>query len=97
MAAWIAFNALCYALFAQNANRRRADLSDDRGLAGLVGTVRARGSLELRRDGRVRIRIEEPGVIQIDIRDRYTEDVVFADFARTYAAPFVTWLEELRC
>ncbi|MGH8693475.1 MAG: hypothetical protein ACREVM_04505, partial [Burkholderiales bacterium] len=39
--------------------------------------------------------IKKPGPIQIDIRERYTEDLVFAEFAREYQAPFSSWLDEL--
>lgn len=94
MAAWIAFNAFCYALFADQASRRRPDLSEDRGLNGLTGRVPVEGSLELRSDGRVRLRIERPGRIQIEIRERYTEDVVFIEFARRFGSSFVGWLKE---
>jgi hypothetical protein len=54
MAAWIAFNAFCYPLFAEKTSRRRPDLADDRGLVGLTGRVPAQGSLELRAEGRAR-------------------------------------------
>src|SRR5713101_313751 len=81
MAAWLAFNAFCYACFASLASRQRPDLTDARGLSGLTGKVNASGTLELRTDGRVRLQIEEPGRIRIDIRDRYTEDIVFDQFA----------------
>jgi hypothetical protein len=94
MAAWIAFNAFCYASFAEKATRRRPDLSDDRGLDGLVGRVPAEGSLEQRADGRVRLRINRPGRIEIDIRERYTEDIIFAEFARKYKSSFIEWLQE---
>jgi hypothetical protein len=81
MAAWLAFNAFCYARFAAIASRKRPDLGEDRGLEGLEGQVPAEGTLELRPDGRVRLLIKKPGRIQIDIRDRYTENVVFEQFA----------------
>ena len=94
MAAWLAFNAFCYARFAAIASRRRPDLGEDRGLVGLEGQVPAEGTLELRPDGRVRLLIKKPGRIQIDIRDRYTEDVVFTQFALQYQSSFRSWLEE---
>ncbi|BDD89194.1 hypothetical protein [Desulfofustis limnaeus] len=94
MSAWIAFNAFCYARFADKASRRRPDLSEDKGLSGISGQVPAKGTLELRSDGRVRLRIEKPGRIQIDIRERYTEDIVFAEFSREYSQFFTTWLLE---
>ncbi|MGH8693474.1 MAG: hypothetical protein ACREVM_04500 [Burkholderiales bacterium] len=53
MAAWLAFNAFCYARFSVIASRRRPDLGEDRGLAGLAGQVPAVGTLELR-SGRAR-------------------------------------------
>jgi hypothetical protein len=52
MFAWVAFNALCYVLFANVASRRRPDLSGDRGLNGLAGEVRAEGRIQVRADGR---------------------------------------------
>jgi len=56
--------------------------------------VPAEGTLELRPDGRVRLLIKKPGRIQIDIRDRYTEDIVFTQFALQYQSSFRSWLEE---
>ena len=94
MAAWLAFNAFCYAGFSHKATRRRPDLAEDRGLEGLEGKVPAEGVLEMRDDGRVRLSINKPGRIRIDIRDRYTEDIVFTEFARRYKSAFQSWIEE---
>ena len=66
MAAWLAFNAYCYRRFCRLASRQRPDLGDDRGLAGLTGRVEVSGTLELRSD-RIRLQIEKPGRIRIDI------------------------------
>lgn len=94
MAVWIAFNALCYALFALKASHRRPDLSEDRGLTGLDQRVSAEGWLEPRGGGRVRLRIEKPGKIQLDIQDRYSEDIIFSEFARVFSPLFTAWLKE---
>lgn len=92
MSTWIAFNALCYALFADEASRRRPDLIDDRGLNEITGEVRAEGRIEVRVDGRVSIRLEIPGRIRIDIRERYTEDRIFSAFASKFQPDYERWL-----
>lgn len=93
MSAWIAFNALCYGLFAQKASRRRPDLSDDKGLEGLTGEVCAEGTIVVRVDGRVRLQLDRPGRIRIDISDRYTEERVFSEFAAAFQSRYLQWLE----
>jgi len=95
MSTWIAFNALCYALFADKAFRRRPDLTDDRGLNGISsGNVcAAEGRIEVRVDGRISIRIDKPGRIQIDIRERYTEDRIFSEFASKFQSDYERWIE----
>jgi hypothetical protein len=93
MSVWIAFNALCYGLFADEASRRRPDLTDDRGLNGLVGEVNAVGRIKVRVDGRVSIRLDVPGRIRIDIRERYTEYLVFSAFASNYQSEYTRWLK----
>jgi hypothetical protein len=93
MFAWVAFNALCYALFGNAASRRRPDLVDDRGLEGLAGEVRAEGRIEVHIDGRVSIRLDRPDRIRIDIRERYTEDLIFSAFASKFQPEYIRWLE----
>jgi hypothetical protein len=94
MSTWIAFNALCYALFASEASQRRAELADSRGLNGLAGEVRAEGQIEVRVDGRVSIRLETPGRIRIDIREKYTENFIFSAFSSKFQQDYTSWLQE---
>jgi hypothetical protein len=93
MSTWIAFNALCHSLFAGEASRRRPDLTDGRGLNGIMGKVRAEGLIEVRADGRVSIRLDTPGRIGINIRERYTEELIFSAFARKFQSDYARWLE----
>lgn len=95
IAGWIAFNAVCYAFFAPKASRRRPDLSDERGLAELTSLVQVEATLEPRGEERVRLRIEKPGPIQIDIRERYSEDLIYREFAKAYAKAFAgAWVKQ---
>ena len=95
MAAWIAFNALCYARFAKRASKNRPDLRKSGGLQELENPVPIAGTLEPREGQGVRLKIEKPGEIWIDIRERYTEDLVFREFAKSYAPAFKdTWANE---
>lgn len=92
IALWIAFNAACYGRYARVANRKRADLRQDRGLARVTSTpTRAEGVI-VHETGRVRIELENPGRIVITVAERYTEDIIFSQFAKEFRASYQTWL-----
>jgi len=92
MSAWIAFNAYCYALYAPDALRDRADLRKHdlpaRGKLPLAVT----GTLSARADG-VDLVIE-PVNLRIVIRERYTEDLIFMEFAKQHATLYAQRLRE---
>jgi hypothetical protein len=94
MAAWLAFNALCYAYFGKRAMKQRPDLSKKKGLSEIAGRVSTNCTIESKPDGRVTLEVFDPGPIRIDIRDRYTEDLVFSEFSRRYREDFVQWLRD---
>ena len=91
---WIAFNAMCYALYASEANRRRADLKNDKGLASIGETqVETHGSMRAE-GGKIRIELLAPGRITLDLVEKYTEDLIFSAFAKDYASKYEEWLQD---
>ena len=94
IALWISFNAFCYARYAKNANRRRADLRNGTGLNVLTSEpARAEGTAILE-DQRFRLEIETPGRISILISERYTEDIIFSQFASHYQSCYDELLKQ---
>jgi len=84
MALWISFNAYCYALYAKKAQKRRADLRVDKGLRLITSEPsRAECTISLESE-RFKIEIEQPGRISIMVSEKYTEDVVFSEFAKQF-------------
>ena len=93
IALWIAFNAFCYAKYASEAVRRRADIRKARPLDDLRETVPAVGVLQPRPD-RIRLELNEPDSIRIDFVERYTEDFVFERFSAEYDGAYGDWLRD---
>lgn len=94
IALWISFNAYCYALYAGKAQKRRADLKKDKGLDRLTTeTATARATL-LQESGRFKIEIDEPDKILIVVSERYTEDIIFSEFAKDFKARYENLIRE---
>jgi hypothetical protein len=91
---WIAFNAACYARYSEKAQRNRADLRNEKGLADVAeGLIAASG--ELLKDGsKFKIDLKSPGRIVIQISERYIEEVIFDEFAREYQSDYENLHEE---
>jgi hypothetical protein len=86
---WIAFNALCYALYHDSANRQRADLKTFRRGSPEDGYLEAKVHLE---DDKVEI--AEPALeMKLRISEKYTEDFIFAQFARETQERYTAELE----
>lgn len=92
MSIWIAFNAFCYGLYAAEANRRRPNLKKDNGLQEIGEVPRALNGSISHAAGKFSIAIDEPGRIVIDIVERYTEDIIFAQFGRDFQDNYTKWL-----
>lgn len=91
---WIAFNAACYARYSKAAQRNRADLRNEKGLSvAPEGSMPARGEL-VRAGTKVKIDLQDPGRIVIQISERYIEEVIFDEFAHDYQAAYETWLDD---
>jgi hypothetical protein len=94
MGLWIAFNAYCYAYYATEANRGRADIRNSRGLAQAAPEpVAITGSIR-ETHNRVTIDIESPGPIKITVAPKYTEDLIFAVFARQHVETYARLLTD---
>jgi hypothetical protein len=94
MALWIAFNAYCYAYYAGDANRDRADLRNQRGLASANPEQQPiTGSIQ-RTDNRVVINITTPGPISINVTPKYTEDLIYAALAKEHGETYAQLLTD---
>jgi hypothetical protein len=93
---WIAFNAYCYGQYAQAAHRNRADLRNESGLRSLSGAPTAAVGQIVREPSRVRLELTQPGRVVIVIRQRYTEDIIFSQFAANFRDTYLDWLKDSR-
>lgn len=79
MSLWIAFNALCYGLFHQEANQQRADLKKSPRPVLQPGPAKAEVLLK---DNKVVIDFKERNLTaRIEICEKYSEDIIFNEFA----------------
>ncbi len=91
---WIAFNAYCYGRYARLAHRNRADLRNEAGLQSLSDAPIAAVGQIVREPSRVRLELTQPGRVVIVIRERYTEDIVFSQFAKDFRVTYLDWLKD---
>lgn len=91
---WVAFNAVCYARYATVANQNRPYLTKDHGLTEATSDPKKLdGTISLKSD-RVKFEIDRPGKIIISIAKKYTEDVIYAQFAKVFQSQYTNWLTE---
>src|ERR1017187_8211068 len=88
MALWIAFNAYCYAHYAQQAQRERAEIRKSRGLDILTSEQAPVAGTIQRTNRRITIDLESPSTIKIVIAEKYTEDHIFRTFADRHASTY---------
>lgn len=89
---WVAFNALCYAKYSSQACRPRADYIPKRGAAmPRIGQQPLQGTMSVEPD-RINLVLSEPLKATIKIRERYTEDLIYQQFADEYAGAYSEWL-----
>ena len=96
IALWISFNAYCYALYAKTARLKRANLKHPSKLDDVTfteGSSRVEGTLELN-GARFELNIDQPVVIQINISERYSENLIFSRFASEYKSEYARLLDE---
>ncbi|MGD9851214.1 MAG: hypothetical protein AB7T38_08095 [Nitrospirales bacterium] len=91
---WVAFNATCYALYAKYANKNRPDLDKDHGLAKVTSDPEKLAGKIFRESNRVKLEIDRPGKIAITITQKYTEDVIYAKFAKEFKSQYRNWLAD---
>ena len=88
IALWIAFNAYCYAYYGWDAQRPRADLRKDAGLAGVSSEPHRVDATIQRKDDRIIIELAIPTTVRIHITERYTEDHIYTSFAEHQDATY---------
>lgn len=80
MSLWVAFNALCYALFHDKANKQRADLKQPFRRSAEDGSIPAK--VHFQGDN---IEIKERDLeMKLKIGEKYTEDYTFSMFAKEF-------------
>jgi len=94
MALWIAFNAYCYAHYAQTAQRERADVRKSRGLHALTSEQLPVAGTIQRSNNRITIDLQSPSTIRIVIAEKYTEDYIFSSFAEQHAGTYDHLLQD---
>jgi len=94
MALWIAFNAYCYAYYAHQAQRERADIRKSRGIDGLTSDQQPVAGTIRRFNNRINIDLESPTILKIVIAEKYTEDHIFKAFAELHADTYDRLLQD---
>lgn len=86
---WIAYNAVCYAVFYESANQQRADIKKYRPLPVPIAKLDVRLTLNGEQ-----IDIEsESFMLRLRIAERYTEDRIFMEFVRAYKDEYCKLLD----
>lgn len=100
MSNWIAFNAICYNLFFEQAVMDRAEL--DRGkskLPRIKESVRQNNEIQAQstsitlKKARIEIDIKVPERLNFSIKEKYTEDLIYEQFVKSYSDKIVVGYE----
>ena len=92
MSNWIAFNAICYNLFFEQAVMDRAEL--DRGKSKLRkikesvkqnNDIQAQSTSITLKKERIEIDIKVPERLNFSIKEKYTEDLIYEQFVKSYS------------
>lgn len=92
MSNWIAFNAICYNLFFEQAVMDRAEL--DRGKSKLPkikksvkqnAEIHAQSTSITLKKERIEINIKLPERLNLSIKEKYTEDLIYEQFVKLYS------------
>ena len=90
MSNWIAFNAICYNLFSERAVRERADIKDISKLRKIKDSVernyeiQAESTSLIFKDEKIDINIKTSERLSFSIKEKYTEDMIYHQFANSY-------------
>lgn len=96
IALWISFNAFCYAKFAVEANGLRSDLKDKDNAKKYINSKYCDVVGSIVGDGeQIRLKIIQPIALSLSIKEKYTEDLIFSKFAKTYQNLYLELLENL--
>lgn len=91
MSSWIAFNAICYNLFFEQAVKDRAELDTGKSkLPRIKKSVKQNteihaqsASITLKKE-RIEINIKVPERLNLSIKEKYTEDLIYEQFVKSY-------------
>jgi len=105
IAMWVALNALCNALYYDEANRLMAEICTKRRKtkAWIEGTgARANGDWTSIRDtSKCDMDITRQSVfglekLKLRIKEKYTEDIIYDEFAKAFSSEYQSWMKESR-
>lgn len=96
MSNWIAFNAICYNLFFEQAVKDRAELDEGKSkLPRIKESVKQNNEIQAQRTfitlkkERIEINIEVPERLNFSIKEKYTEDLIYEQFVKSYSDKIV--------
>ena len=91
MSNWIAFNAICYHLFFEEAvkdrvdiDRKKSKLNNVKEAINLSQNIQAETAVVRLKNKRIEIDITLPERLNLSIKEKYTEDLIFEQFVRWY-------------
>ncbi len=100
MSNWIAFNAICYHLFYDDAVKDRAELNRKKSNLTKIKEsviddteVQAQSTSLTLKNGRIEINIKAPDRLNFTIIEKYTEDLIFEQFVKSYSDKIVVGQE----
>lgn len=92
MSNWIAFNAICYNLFFEQAVMDRAELDRRKSKLPRIkesiqqnNEIQAQSTSITLKKERIEIDIKVPGRLNFSIKEKYTEDLIFEQFVKSYS------------
>ena len=92
MSNWIAFNAICYNSFFEQAVRDRAEIDRKKSkLPRIKESVKQNTEIEAQstsitlKKERIEINIKVPERLNLSIKEKYTEDLIYEQFVKSYS------------
>lgn len=92
MSNWIAFNAICYNLFFEQAVKDRVEINSKKSKLLRIkesfkqkAEIQAHGTSITLKKEKIEININEPERLNLSIKEKYTEDLIYVQFVKSYS------------